>query len=161
MSFTKEQLESMAGVRSSSPIPPFCMGCGYDLTGGVSDRCPECGQVFVPKEWQRCVAQLKEQLRELQEGGQWVQVGLWTGCGGAAVALAGLFAPDGCLKTVLRGVAGISAFVAIFLALNLFRVGRLPGWVHGRMEVSRRYSVPAAVTVLLGVGVLALVILAL
>lgn len=161
MSFTREQLESMAGTRVSSPIPPFCTSCGYDLTGAVSDRCPECGQVFVRKEWQRCAAQLKEQLRELQEAGQWVHVGLRIACGGAAVAFAGLFAPDGCFKIVLRGVAGLSAFVSVFLALSLFRVGRLPDWVHDRMDVSSRYSVHAIVTILLGVGVLALAILAL
>lgn len=160
MPFTREQLESMAEIRSSSPIPPFCTGCGYDLTGAVSDRCPECGKVFIRKEWQQCAAQLKQQLRELQEAGQWVRIGLWTVGGGAVVAFAGLFARDGCLKIVLHGVAGISAFVGISLALNLFRTGRLPPWVRDQMGVLRRYSVPAVVTIILGVGVLALAIFA-
>ncbi len=27
--------------------PGYCPSCGYDRTGLVSDRCPECGQVLV------------------------------------------------------------------------------------------------------------------
>jgi hypothetical protein len=26
------------------PVPGHCHGCGYDLTGNVSGRCPECGE---------------------------------------------------------------------------------------------------------------------
>jgi rubrerythrin len=28
---------------------PYCHECGYELTGNVSDRCPECG-TFPPKK---------------------------------------------------------------------------------------------------------------
>lgn len=28
----------------SRVLPGHCRGCGYDLTGNVSGRCPECGQ---------------------------------------------------------------------------------------------------------------------
>jgi len=30
-----------------------CQECGYDLTGNVSGRCPECGTVINPKQAQR------------------------------------------------------------------------------------------------------------
>jgi hypothetical protein len=29
--------------RDRRPPPHCCQGCGYDLTGNVSGRCPECG----------------------------------------------------------------------------------------------------------------------
>jgi hypothetical protein len=30
----------------------FCQGCGYDMTGNVSGRCPECGKPYEPTFWQ-------------------------------------------------------------------------------------------------------------
>ena len=27
-----------------------CLGCRYDLTGNVSNRCPECGRAFDPAD---------------------------------------------------------------------------------------------------------------
>ena len=32
--------------KSVSPPPGSCKKCGYDLTGNVSGRCPECGAEF-------------------------------------------------------------------------------------------------------------------
>lgn len=29
------------------PGPPRCGNCRYDLTGSVSNRCPECGKLFI------------------------------------------------------------------------------------------------------------------
>lgn len=39
-----------ADVRSSTAIPPHCVGCGYDLTGNTSGRCPECGAEIEPSQ---------------------------------------------------------------------------------------------------------------
>lgn len=33
-----------------SPSPRYCRGCGYDLTGNVTGRCPECGLEIL--EWE-------------------------------------------------------------------------------------------------------------
>jgi len=38
--------------RSRPPFDPTstaCIACGYDLTGDVSGRCPECGRDFAPQ----------------------------------------------------------------------------------------------------------------
>ncbi len=39
-------------------LPPghTCPGCGYNLTGNTSGRCPECGQ-DIPEEIRRCIPQ--------------------------------------------------------------------------------------------------------
>jgi hypothetical protein len=29
---------------------PYCLGCGYLLVGLPTNRCPECGRVFDPKD---------------------------------------------------------------------------------------------------------------
>jgi hypothetical protein len=37
--------------RASDPVePPTCHVCGYNLTGNVSGRCPECGQAISSSE---------------------------------------------------------------------------------------------------------------
>ena len=34
----------IALVRGRRKVPGACRACGYDLTGNVSGRCPECGR---------------------------------------------------------------------------------------------------------------------
>jgi predicted RNA-binding Zn-ribbon protein involved in translation (DUF1610 family) len=161
MPFTKDQLEQMVGGTRSSTIPPFCTGCGYDLTGAVSDRCPECGQVFVAREWRQYAAHLQQQLKELEEAGRWVRAAHWIAGVGVALVFAGFFAPASCFQTVVRSLAGLCGFVAVFLSLNLFRVGRLPPWARESLSVSKRYHGPAFVTIVAGVAVVATAILVL
>jgi hypothetical protein len=35
--------------RRRAPIGPLCETCGYNLTGNVSGRCPECGETIQPQ----------------------------------------------------------------------------------------------------------------
>lgn len=36
-----------AKSRQQTPTGPLCGNCGYNLTGSTTNRCPECGELFV------------------------------------------------------------------------------------------------------------------
>ena len=38
-------LAALIAARPRKPGPGHCRKCGYDLTGNVSGKCPECGEV--------------------------------------------------------------------------------------------------------------------
>ena len=46
---------------------PACLTCGYDLRRSKLDRCPECGNTFVYREWERAVRDVKSRITETEE----------------------------------------------------------------------------------------------
>ncbi len=131
-------------------IPPFCIQCGYNLTGSVSGRCPECGTPFVEKDWKREADRIREHLREARDCNEWVRRGLFVALAGLGCSVLVYVTGNACVKTllVLGGVGcGISA---VFLALGVFRVRRVPEWARERLGTAPNYSL-AVLTVLLGV----------
>ena len=43
-------IAEMEGVALIEYGAGHCRGCGYDLTGLTSERCPECGRTLLPEE---------------------------------------------------------------------------------------------------------------
>ena len=78
-------LELLAGDEWRADLHPFCLHCGYDLRGSVSDRCPECGTAFNRKELEREAYALKNRLRQLETVHDWIGVGMRIAVAGAVV----------------------------------------------------------------------------
>lgn len=129
------------GERGSSDIPPFCLTCGYNLTGSVSDRCSECGQVFVHKEWKREVDRIKEQVSEAKDSILLASVGLKVAIAGLVIRVIGVvLGADGLVAWAGRGIAMVCGVAAVFLGLGALRAGMLPARVREHFDFKPKPS---------------------
>lgn len=159
MAIETQELDRLAGGRPS-PVPPFCLGCGYDLTGAVSAQCPECGRVFVAKEWWQNVAEIQGRAHQMKEINEWVSHGLKLAVASLVVSLIPLLIGPSCMAHVLEILAVLGGIPAVLLGLGAFRAKRLPAWARARMALSPDYT-RAVGAVLLGGAAVALATLGL
>jgi predicted RNA-binding Zn-ribbon protein involved in translation (DUF1610 family) len=83
-------LDKVSGGKRKDKIPPLCPACGYNLTGAVSERCPECGRPIVRKGVRRQAADTEARLVELEGVNDLASLGLKIGILGAGLRLGGL-----------------------------------------------------------------------
>ncbi len=141
MPINPSELEQMSGPPRSQDAPPFCVGCGYDLTGAVSERCPECGQVFVRKEWHDRVAAIKRRMLEVEDANNWAAFGLKGACGGLLLLILCVIVRTGMSVSFFRIVAGILGAMAILMGLGVLRAGSLPEWARERLPQPPRKDI--------------------
>jgi predicted RNA-binding Zn-ribbon protein involved in translation (DUF1610 family) len=160
MPIETDELNRITGSGRPVSFPPFCVKCGYNMTGAVSERCPECGYLFNAKEWRQRAAELAHRSEQIGEANVWAARGLKIAIGGMVMVLIDLAIGVSWAGGLLTKAALIGGVAALFLGLSVFRVGRLPVWASQLVTIPPNYAlgfaaaVLGALVILLVVGVL-------
>ena len=101
MPINPHELEHLLEERGGS-APPFCVSCGYNLTGAVSSRCPECGCHFVGAEWRDKVEEINRRLYEARRAQEWVRPALGIAAASVAMMAIANFYRGSCFASLLR-----------------------------------------------------------
>lgn len=154
MPINPQELEHLLEERSGS-APPFCVSCGYNLTGAVSSRCPECGCHFVGSEWRDRVEEINRRLYDARRAQEWLRAALGIAAASVAMMAVATFLRGSGFATLLRIFALTGGVTGTFLSLGVFRVGRLPDWALAQLKEPPPYAV-AIGTIALGLLAVAL-----
>jgi predicted RNA-binding Zn-ribbon protein involved in translation (DUF1610 family) len=148
---SNRELDSMMGDEWHSRLPPKCPVCGYDLRGAVSNRCPECGQVYLVRELKARDAGVRYQLMSIHGLNDWIAIGFRVSAAGVVLALLGfLLGLGGGWSTEIGAILGsICGFIGFFLGMSVLRVFGLPTEVRESLDFSPRYG-EAMLAILLG-----------
>ena len=142
-------LDRLAGnQRPVRPVGehPLCAFCGYDLFGGVSDRCPECGHEIDPHSMREQSDEVKAQVDEFEEAIRLVPLA-WklVAFGGMLflIRVPPILGPGP--YWLARCLGFLCGFVAVFLRLAVIRSGKLPPAAITQEQIATRDSFLAAV----------------
>lgn len=136
-------------------LPPICPGCGYNLTGIESTRCPECGRAVLWTELRTNARTLYHALRQVEDVNDVLTFGTYLGA--SALAIVGGFCALGWAVGLARVVGFVLALGTIGTGLQVFRVQRFPEWATDLLPQRPNY-LRAACVVLMGLTGIALAI---
>lgn len=152
-----EPVHDPATMRKKEPredYHPLCLTCGYDMRGHGVGRCPECGNTFVYREWERAVKDAKNSIAQVEDLLAWVP---WAWKVTVVGILAFLTRLIPGVSTPWQGFARALGFLCgamgFLLAINVLRVRRVPPWARSHLKVPPDYS--SALVGLLGGAALA------
>lgn len=115
-----------------------CAFCGYDLFGGTSDRCPECGNVVDPQAMRDQSQETKAQRIEFEEAVRHVHLAWKLVAMGMALFLIRvppILGPG--TYWLARALGFLCGFVALFLRLAVIRLAKVaPGPVAEAQQAS-------------------------
>ncbi len=147
------ELDTMLGGAWHPDLHPFCLRCGYDLTGSVSDRCPECGGAFSRRQIEREAYAIKSRIRQLEFVPDVVSAAFRLAAVGALVTIPIIVfnAKFGIVLPILcRNLARLCGGLSFLLVLSSLQVLRLPPWARARMKQPVDFS-RVAITILLAI----------
>ena len=147
-------LDRAAGVQSRTrPVGehPLCAFCGYDLFGGVSDRCPECGNLIDSLAMREQSDEVKALVVEFEEALRFLPLAWKLVALGAALFLIRIpaFLGPGAYW-LARCLGFLCGFVALFLRLSVIRSGKLPPTAITQQQRVARDSFLAALEIVGG-----------
>ncbi len=155
MTLNWDELEQIRGKQEwRIPIPPTCPSCGYNLTGLISNRCPECGLVFNWRIVRHRAARVWSAVNALRHANRDAIGGLKiVGFGWALMLPVAIFGLGilGCFVRVIIACAGVLALV---LGSQVLNIRRVPKWARVYIE-----GPPAKVPIGVTTMVLSLVLL--
>ncbi len=134
MPINPQELEHMLENRGGS-APPFCVSCGYNLTGAVSSRCPECGCRFVGAEWRDKVEEINRRLYEARRAHEWLRPALGLAASGIGT--------DGRRNGYISGLGCFSRGPSTRLGLGTTQrtaAIRRGGWNYSPGTAGRRFG---------------------
>lgn len=133
---------------------PLCLTCGYDMRGHGVGRCPECGNTFVYREWERAVKDAKDCIAQVEDLLAWVPWAWKVTVFGIAVFLVRLIpGVSATWQGFARVLALLCGAVGFLLAINVLRIRRVPTWARAHLKIPPDYS--SALVGLLGGAALA------
>ena len=145
-------LDHLVGRKDHDDVTPFCLACGYNLTGSVSARCPECGTFIDVTKWRDQTTAMKTRIRQTEDGFIWVVMGRNLALVGLAIRLVTLAVGyGGAMAAVGRFLAFMAGFCAFFLGLSAFRQRSLPAWAREQLKNKPAWHMAATA---IGVGAL-------
>ena len=120
---------------------PACLTCGYDLRGSKLDRCPECGNTFVYREWERAVRDVKSRITETEELLWWSNRAWIIAIAGVAMLVVCLIPGVGAaMRIMLRGAALLCGVGGCLSGVNFFRKSRIPEWAAEHLTVQPSFG---------------------
>jgi|CXWL01.1.fsa_nt_gi hypothetical protein len=151
-------LDRLAGAQSRTrPVGehPLCAFCGYDLFGGVSDCCPECGHLIDSQAMRDQSDEVKAQVVEFEEALRFLPLAWKLVTLGAILFLIRIppFLGPGALW-LARSMGFLCGFVALFLRLSVIRSGKLPPAAITQEQRAARDSFLAAIEIVGGLFIM-------
>ena len=127
-------------------LPPICPGCGYNLTGIESARCPECGRPVSWIELRTNARTIYHALRLVEDVNDVVSFGLYLG-GASLLIVLGCYAL-GIAVSLARVVGFVLALGALGTGLQAFRVRRFPEWAAEMLKHKPQFGKAACIILL-------------